>query len=204
MNFSATLAEVGNRGSAPHTFLAELVDWARLEHDDVFAPNNVPVDIFTAIKSTLATRVGVDPSGSPIPQWDSLLHRKAAMLEAMRVHAGRESSWNWNEGVDCTNRTSMTNVVGEETGIFQVSFNSEYLGHGAIQPFAKANGVDTVEPFIAKMKTDHALAMGYYARLARISIRWAGPLIRQHTDPESIYPYLRRAAMQEFESLLAE
>ena len=43
--------------------------------------------------------------------------RRAAMLEVMRVHAGFESSLNWKEGVDRTNKTSMANVTGQETGI---------------------------------------------------------------------------------------
>src|SRR4051812_39461556 len=103
--FNATLAPVGNRGSAPRSFLTELVAWARTAPGEIFAPNRVPMDAYAAIKSSLATEAGHDPSGTPIYHWDSLSHRRAAMLELMRVHAGRESEWHWNEAVDKTNAT---------------------------------------------------------------------------------------------------
>jgi hypothetical protein len=44
------------------------------------------------------------------------------MLEVMRVLAGFESSWNWNEGVDVTNPTSNTPST-MEAGAWQVSAN---------------------------------------------------------------------------------
>lgn len=177
------------------------MSWARTAPDVIFAPNAVPVDIFTVIKPRLGSPAGKDASGTNLYQWDSFLHRKAAMLEAMRVHAGMESSWNWNEGVDVTNKTSMTHIEGQETGIFQVSFDSTYLGGGAMKPFAATHCIDTPEKFIPKMKSDHRLAMEYYARLVRVSIRWAGPLLRSGED--SVYPWLNRAAVAEFERALA-
>lgn len=197
MNFRAALHSVSNRGTPPQSFLEELVTWARQAPDEIFAPNATPVDIFTVIKPQLATPVGSDPSGTPIFHWNSLLHRKAAMLEAMRVHAGFESSWNWKEGVDTTNRTSMANEAGQETGIFQVSFDSLYLGNKALMPFAQTHEIDTVEKFIPAMKIDARLALEYYARLVRVSVAWAGPLIRG-----DVLPYLRRDSMAEFEALI--
>lgn len=197
--YTACLATVFNRGKPTPAFLDELIAWARTAPDDIFAPNNVPVDIFTVIKSHLATIVSENSAGR-VYRWDSLLHRKAALCEAMRVHAGMEASWKWNEGVDRTNKTSMRNIAGQETGIFQVSFDSTYLGGGAMKPFVVKHNIETPQKFIPAMKKDHALALEYYARLVRVSIRWAGPLLRHGED--SVYPWLRRAAVAEFMKLL--
>lgn len=196
--YSACLAPVYNRGRPPVAFLDELIELMRQAPDEISAPNAVPVDIFTVIKPYLATMGG--PSNLPIYRWDSLLHRKAALCEDMRVHAGMESSWKWGEGVDKTNRTSMKNKAGEETGIFQVSFDSTNLGGGVMKAFAKSHNIETPEKFIAAMKKDHALALEYYARLVRVSIRWAGPLLRHGED--SVFPWLRRAAVAEFMGFL--
>ncbi len=182
--FSATKLLVANRGTPPDEFLLELVEWGRIAPDEIFAPNANPSDIYADIKPLLGP-------------WDSLLHRRAAMLEVMRVHAGFESSWHWNEGVDHTNQTSMHNIDGQETGIFQVSFDSTYIADHAMRPFAIANGIGTVGSFIPQMKSNHRLALEYYGRLVRINIRWAGPLLRHEVDP-----WLSRDAVKEFEGLL--
>ena len=115
----------------------------------------------------------------------------------MRVVAGFESSWKWTEGVDVTNLHSVQNPDGEETGIFQVSFDSTRLNNNAMKPFAVANGIGTIGSFISKMKTDHRLALEYFARLSRINIRWDGPLIRHEVDP-----WLSSASVSEFQDLL--
>lgn len=198
--YGACLSHVYNRGRPPISFLEETVAWAKKAPDEIFAPNTTPVEIFTIIKSSLATVTGHDSSGTPIYAWDSLVHRKAALLETMRVHAGMESSWNWPEGVDVTNTASVRNITGQEAGVFQVSFDSTYLAHGAMKAFAESHGIAHPANFIAKMKSDHALACEYYARLVRFSIAWAGPLLRHGDD--SIYPWLRRAAVTEFQALL--
>ncbi len=67
--------------------------------------------------------------------------------------------------------------------------------------FCKAKGIDKVGPFITKMKSDHTLAMEYYARIMRESYKWAGPVIRSHGD--SINEYLSIASMKEFMALLS-
>src|SRR6266702_7591718 len=110
---SAIKVMVKNRGAAPDSFLTELIDWGGSASGDIFAPNPNTADIYSLVYPILGP-------------WKNLLHRRAAMLEVMRVHAGFESSWHWNEGVDSTNATSMHNKNGEETGIFQVSFDSTY------------------------------------------------------------------------------
>lgn len=198
MKFLATKQKVANRGVPPDQFLTELVVWAKDAADEIFSPNKVPVDIFAVIKPQLATQMGTDPSGTTILHWESFQHRKAAMLEAMRVHAGFESSWDWNEGVDTTNRTSVMNETGQETGIFQVSFDSEWIDNGHMKAFAQVHDIDTPEKFIPAMKSNHQLALEYYARLVRVNIRWAGPLVRGE-----INQWLRRDAMEELQAMIA-
>lgn len=184
MAYLAVKQRVSNRGTPPDSFLGQLIAWGKAAPAEIFEPNTNPADIYAAVKPILGP-------------WESLMHRRAAMLEVMRVHAGFESSWNWNEGVDTTNKTSMTHREGEETGIFQVSFDSTYLGDGAMKPFAVANGIGTVGSFIPAMKSNHDLALEYYARLVRISIAWAGPLKRHEIDP-----WLSKLAVTEFIALL--
>lgn len=160
-------------------------------------PNDVVLDIFTVIKPDLGTLVVDDSVTGKVYKWDSLLHRKAAMMEAMRVHAGFESSWNWNEGVDTTNQTSMAHKTGQETGVFQVSFDSEWIANNYMKDFAADHNINTPEKFIPAMKQNHWLALEYYARLVRVNIKWAGPLIRHE-----INQWLRRDAVAEFMLLL--
>lgn len=185
MTFFATKARVLNRGQPPDSFLTELVAWGHTAADDIFAPNTNPADIYADIVSILGP-------------WQNLLHRRAAMLEVMRVHAGFESSWNWNEGVDTTNENSVTHLDGQETGVFQVSFDSTRITNSAMLPFAVSHGIGTVGSFIPAMKANHNLAMEYYARLVRVNIAWAGPLLHHKIDP-----WLSRAAVTEFETLLS-
>lgn len=183
MEFSATLKSVYNRGTPPVSFLLALLEWARLASDEIFAPNPNPADVYSLIVPILGP-------------WTSLEHRRAAMLEVMRVHAGFESSWHWKEGVDVTNATSLVHKEGQETGIFQVSFDSTYLGHGAMKPYAEEKGIGTADHFIKEMKCNHTLAMDYYARLVRVSIAWAGPLKRKE-----VLPFLSKEAVTEFQKL---
>lgn len=197
VRFLETKARVEGRGNPPDIFLSELVDWAKSEDLTVFAPNDVPKDIFAVIRPSLGPWQLTD--GEPVPY---IFHRRAALCEAMRVHAGFESSWDWNEGVDTTNRTSMRNIEGEETGIFQVSHDSLGLdksgGLGKWLSIGVPAAVGSATAFIAAMKGDHLLAMQYYARLVRVNIRWAGPLVRGE-----ILNSLRRNAVDEFARLLA-
>lgn len=185
MMYKETKRKVSNRGVPPDSFLRQLVDWGRTASEEIFAPNPAPNDIYAYLKPLLGP-------------WDNLLHRRAVMLEAMRVHAGFESSWNWNEGVDHTNQHSMHNRDGEETGIFQVSFDSTYIGNGAMKAFAVEKGIGTVGSFIPAIKANHPLALEYYGRLVRINVKWAGPILRHEIDE-----WLSRASVKEFEGLLS-
>lgn len=195
MNFINTKVRVSNRGVPPDSFLVELVEWVKLANNEIFAPRPVPIDLKGNVLPDGDIYTRIRPTLGP---WQGLLHRKAAFCEVARVHAGFESTWNWNESVDKTNKTSMENRTGEETGIFQVSFDSEHINHDFMRSFAINHDIDTAEKFIPRMKSDHKLALEYYARLIRVNFKWAGPLIRNE-----ITPWLSRASMNEFQSLVA-
>jgi len=184
MDWVNARAKVLTRGRPPIEFLDELLEWGKKADGEIFETNPNPEDIYAHIQPILGP-------------WRNLLHRRAALLEVMRVHAGFESSWNWREGVDTTNKTSMSHIEGQETGIFQVSFDSTYLGNGAMKPFAVEHGIQTPGSFIAQMKDDHKLALEYYARLVRVNVKWAGPIKRHEIDSE-----LSVLSMEEFERAL--
>lgn len=207
MRFAAALHFVENRGRAPIWFLEALVAWGRTAPAEIFAPNNVPDDIYARILPYLGTPMGKDDKGNPLFVWDNEMHRRASMLEDMRVHAGLESSWNPREGVDKTNRASQRNIKGQEAGLFQVSFDVTWLdsveGKDIMGVWLKTKGIDTPEKFIAAMKRPEDgldLEFETYARAVRVSCAWAGPLIRHNED--SVYPYLSRDSMREFLALL--
>lgn len=87
--FIACKQSVLNRGVAPDSFLAELVDWGLTAPSEVFARND---------------RFDIDSSVMPqLGPWQGDLHHRAVMLEVLRVLAGFESSWTWTAGIDITN-----------------------------------------------------------------------------------------------------
>lgn len=182
MTFAATKAKVANRGTPPETFLRELLAWGRTAPAEIFAPNS-GLDVYASVKAELG------PYGTG-------MHRRAVMLEVLRVLAGFESSWNWNEGRDVTNSTSITPET-IEAGAWQVSANSMAFGFDLkelIQHRVRSlKGAD----FQAAMKRDHTLAMEYAARLLRHTVNHNGPVKRKE-----INPWLSREAVAEFEKLL--
>lgn len=192
--YSACKARVHTRGVPPDSFLDDLVAWGRSAPESLFTVNDRP-DIYGNIRAELGP-------------WQGILHRRAAMLEVLRVLAGFESSWHWNEGVDVTNKTSMANIEGQETGIFQVSANATHFDP-SLRDFVIAtigtmnDGAGTryngfvIGKFIAEMKQNHAFAIGFAARLLRFTVKHNGPVLRRE-----INPWLRRAAVAEFEKLL--
>lgn len=157
MKYIATKQHVFNRGVPPDDFLDQLLAWGKQAPDEIFAQNAFS-DIYSSVKNTLGP-------------WKDLHHRRAVMLEVMRVLAGFESSWNWNAGRDTNNPTSTTPETIEGT----------------------LDGND----FQKAMKENHNLAMEYVARLLRRTVKHNGPVLRHEIDP-----WLRRDAVDEFESLL--
>ena len=182
MAFHATKQRVLNRGVPPDGFLDELVAWGRSAPDEIFERNNV-TDIYSNV-------VGV------LGPWEGLQHRRAAMLEVMRVLAGFESAWDWNAGRDVTNPTSVTPDT-IEAGAWQVSANSMNFG-----PELKALVLSRVhsldgDKFQQAIKQDHQLAMEYAARLLRRTVNHHGPVKRHEIDE-----WLRKDAVTEFRTLL--
>jgi hypothetical protein len=173
-----------------------LIDWGKDAPADIFAPNNRP-DIYSKIQNELGP-------------WDGLVHRRAAMLEVMRVLAGFESSWDWSEGVD-TSRLGKDTPENAEAGAFQVSYDARLIAP-ELSELLQAQGIKDGIVFQRMMKFDPPLAMEFVARLMRYNTKHNGPLykgeernaIRQSLRGEqhSIYPWLSREAVKEFQSLL--
>lgn len=182
MNFIATKASVLTRGTPPDSFLAELVNWAKTAPDVLFAHNDEPDDTMNLIRMALG----------PL---DEMPQRRCAMLELLRVLAGFESSWNWNEGLDTTNPTE-NNPETESAGAWQISWNSRQFGSDLIA-LAKTVAVTDGEIFQRVTKGDHRFAMEWAVRLFRHTTRHNGPLKRGE-----VLPWLRRDSMAEFMALL--
>lgn len=197
MTFSATKAKVFNRGVAPDSFLTELVEWGKIAFEYIFAVN-ANADIYGKIRAELGP-------------WTGILHRRAAMLEVMRVLAGFESSWDWTEGVD-TSRLGNDTPENSEAGAWQVSYDARKIS-SELQVLLTKNGISNGIKFQQAMKFNHPLAMEFVARLMRHSTKANGPLYKDSErlairsslrGPEhSIYPWLSRDAVKEFEELLA-
>ena len=177
----ALFQKVANRGKPPEAFLNELIAWANQASDSVFSPNK-RIDIYSLTAAELGP-------------WQSLVHRKAAMCEVLRVLAGFESSWRWSEGKD-TNNPAENSTETESAGIFQVSPNSRFLDD-SLMSFARANRADKPEQFRKTMMTNHNFAFDYTARLLRVNLRHNGPVKRGE-----ILPWLKRDAVAAFESQL--
>lgn len=197
MQFIATKARVLNRGVPPNAFLQELVDWGRKAPDEIFAPND-HFDIYDKVKPELGP-------------YESLIHRKAVMLEVMRVLAGFESSWNWTEGVD-TSRLGADTPDNAEAGAWQVSYDARRLSP-EFPALLGSKHITSGITFQRAMKFDHPLAMEFVARLMRYNTKHNGPLYKGEErnairsslrgSEHSIYDWISRAAVDEFEGFLA-
>lgn len=183
MTYTATRQHVHNRGRAPFAFLDEIVAWGKAAPEEVFATNSAS-DIYSSVKNILGP-------------WESNQHRRAVMLEVLRVLGGFESSWNWNAGRDESNPDSDT-PVEIEAGIFQVSANSMNFGAELRELVQREAGTTDPETFQREMKANHRLAIEYCARLLRRTVRHHGPIRDGH-----IHNWLRRDAVGEFLDHLA-
>lgn len=180
----AAKQHVLNRGVPPDEFLDELVGWGKTAAEEIFAPNSHS-DVYSSVKYVLA------PMG-----WESPLHRRAGLIEVMRVLGGFESGWNWNEGRDTTNSTSVTPYT-IEAGLWQVSANAMFFGQDLKDLIDSRVGTRDGTAFQIAMKHDHILAMEFIARLLRWTTHHNGPVLRHEIDP-----WLRRDAVKEFEEVL--
>jgi hypothetical protein len=182
MPYNATKQHVLNRGVPSDAFLDELIAWGRDAADEIFEPNELS-DVYSSVMNTLGP-------------WQAPPHRRAVMLEVMRVLAGFESSWHWNEGRDTTNASSVT-ADTIEAGAWQVSANSMNFGPELKTLIRREVGTLDGNAFQDAMKTNHPLAMEYIARLLRRTTHHNGPVLRHEIDP-----WLRRDAVAEFQALM--
>lgn len=183
--FIACKTKVFNRGVAPDSFLNELIDWAKLAPDAIFERNDNH-DIYSNVVSELG------------PFTDTI-HRKAVMLEVLRVLGGFESSWKFNAGRDITNPTSNTPCT-EEAGVFQCSGNAMNFDSSLKALLRKASGGKTdCATFIVITKSKHEFAFEFCARLLRFTVNHHGPVKRKE-----INSFLRRDAVTEFQKFLAD
>jgi peptidoglycan hydrolase-like protein with peptidoglycan-binding domain len=186
--FVKTLAKVSNRGVPPKGFLQELVAWGKTASQEIFEDRETKEkDVYASVKGELG------PYGD-------LMHRKACMLEVMRVLAGFESSWKWNTGIDTTNpdENSPDTI---SAGPFQVSANSLAFGKDLkdlVAPHGIRNAKRDGDAFQALMKTNHPVAFNYISRLLRHTIRHNGPVKRSE-----INKWLSRDAVAELQKFLA-
>jgi len=182
--FTACKQPVHNRGKAPDAFLNEIIDWCLTAPNEIFERNEV-FDIYSSVVGDLGP-------------WSGLAHRRAAMLEVLRVLGGFESSWRWNAGRDPDNPNPDT-ICNEEAGIFQCSGDSMNFSR-SLKDLLLATGSDgTCQSFIPTTKSNHRFAIEYCARLIRFTTRHHGPIRDKH-----INPWLRRDAVDEFMRFLAE
>jgi hypothetical protein len=198
--FVKTRVKVSNRGIPPVEFLQELVAWGKMAPEEIFVDEpGSKTDAYASVMTELGP-------------FENITHRKACMLEVMRVLAGFESSWKWNTGRDTTNPDENTPDT-ISAGPFQVSANSLAFGQDLkdlVAPHGIRNAKRDGEAFQALMKTNHPLAMEYVARLMRHTMRHNGPLFKDRSKftgelrekEQSIYPWLSRKAVAEFEAFL--
>lgn len=174
---------VHNRGTPPESFLKELIQFGKTADGEIFEQNQF-YDVYSSAYKELGP-------------YQDLNHRRAVMLEVMRVLAGFESSWNWKEGRDITNSTSVT-ADTIEAGAWQVSANSMNFG-GDLRDLVKEKvGSWDGWAFQKAMKENHQLAMEYIARLLRHTVNHNGPAKRKE-----INPFLSRKSVEEFQKLIA-
>lgn len=179
--FVACLQKVSNRGKPPVQFLKALIEWARLADEEIFARND-KFDIYSAIVQQLGP-------------WRGAKHRRAAMLEALRVLGGFESSWDWSAGRDPNNPNN--SLCAEEAGVFQCSGDSLGFDQSLKRLLIGMGGEDTCASFILTTKTNHRFAIEYCARLLRFTTKHHGPVRFGH-----INQWLRRDAVDEFERFI--
>jgi hypothetical protein len=183
MTFNATRQSVKG-DKPPIEFLEELVAWEKGAPDEIFAPNaSFHDDIYDSVLDRLGP-------------WEGITHRRAVMLEVLRVLAGFESSWNWKEGRDTTNPTSITPDT-IEAGAWQVSANSMAFGQELKDLVRAKVGLLDGNAFQRAMKENHLLAIEYAARLLRRTTRHNGPVHRRE-----IHPFLSKDAVAEFQALV--
>ena len=195
LTFLATKAKVSDKKPTPDSFLQQLVEWGKNAPEGIFADNATSND---DVYPNFVKELG--PYGD-------IVHRRACMLEVMRVLAGFESSWNWGEGIDQSKPEKLKkNSRATEAGAWQVSLDA--VGNGNdLKTLLVGRGLDPTDAgaFQNAMKTDHPLAMEFIARLLRHTCHHNGPLFSHLVNGqlnETVHKWLNRDAVKEFQRLL--
>jgi len=186
-------SKVYNRGVPPDWFLSELITWGKSAPNSTFEANS-NYDIYSSVKTELGP-------------YKSDKHRRAVMLEVLRVLGGFESSWKHTAGLDTTNTSSATNKCREEAGIFQKSQNATYFGTDL-----KFMQIDMCKNYTQKNiclnfiacskdssgnKANREFIYGFTSLLLRKTVNHHGPVKRKE-----INKWLSRECVAEFESKL--
>ena len=145
----------------PDAFLDELIAWGRSAPDEIFLPRGAN-EVYVTVVHFLGP-------------YNDGLHRRAVMLEVMRVLAGHETEWDWNHGVDGNPQPEVKTVLTTEAGAWQVSANSMANAPELRHLVLTRVGSDDPIQFQQAMKTDHVLAMEYIARSLRNRVDTHGP-----------------------------
>ena len=184
-NFIACRLPVSKEhGVPPKSFIDQLIDKVKKMPDDIFERNDHH-DIYSVMLG-------------PLGPYKNLQHRKAVMCEVLRVVAAFESDWNWNAGVDKNNANSMAHKEGEETGAFQVSWDSMVKDKSLKDCVDRYVGKHDVNTFIKGMKENHDLGIEYCIRLLRFNTTWCGTL----NKASMVIAHVSRESVNEFESYL--
>lgn len=192
-SWEACKSRVHNRGIAPDWFLDEITAWAKTAPDSHFTVNST-YDIYSLVRPQLGP-------------YRSLKHRKAVMVESLRVLGGFESSWKHTAGLDTTNASSAQSKCREEAGLFQCSQNATYFGDDL-----KALQKDQCKSYTQKTvclnfiacskdsagnKANRKFVYDFVSLLVRKTIRHHGPLVRKE-----INPWLKKSCVAEIEAKL--
>ena len=185
-NYNACLKPISEQHEKPSIeFLDTLVDTIENLPNEVFSRNN-KYDIYSVMNGVLGP-------------YSDLLHRKAVMCEVLRVVAAFESDWDWDEGVDVGKPKSKFKKTAEETGAFQVSYDSMSTDKSLEQCLEKHEGKHDIDTFITAMKSNHQLAVEYCARLFRFDTTWCGTVKNENM----VISHVSRNSVDEFKNFLS-
>lgn len=192
MTFNHTLSPVvhgdsQSKDSPPIDFLTDIVALVKQMDNSIFAPNTEVHDVFNGITGWQGEKLS--------PEW--FIHRKAVMLEVLRVLGGFESTWNWNEGKDQSSHHENDEET-ESAGLWQISYNSRAFGNDLRLLIARWNILSGYD-FQAITKLKKSFAVEYAVRLFRHTTQHNGPLKRGEVQTQ-----LNFDAIEEFKQLLNE
>lgn len=191
-DFRSVRQELYNIGRPSEVFLEILVAWGRDMPRALFVRNS-EYDIYSHVKSRLGP-------------WRGNLHRRAVMLEVLRVLAGFESRWNWSYGQGCSCSVGVTDCA-QKAGIFQCSAESMTADQSLRNLLRATTGSDDCRSFQTASKRNRTFALNYCAQLLRFtvdhheSIRGSDTQ-SQRSNSDKIIEFLSKDSVDEFIELI--